>query len=92
MASDNKRFFEIGGGGVTTQTVAGTRTAGDNPNCVRLNPQLRKVARTLYASQKDSASGQFRNNKEEIFRLFVCDLRKNMYICISFQKQINGLY
>ena len=29
------------GGRVTTQTVAGTKTAGDNPNGVRLNPQLR---------------------------------------------------
>jgi len=37
------------GGGVTTQTVAGTKTAGDNPNCVRLNPQLRKAAGTLAA-------------------------------------------
>ena len=38
------------GGGVITQTVAGTKTAGDSPNCVRLSPQLRKSASTLYAS------------------------------------------
>ena len=37
------------GGGVTTQTVVGTKTAGDSPNGVRLNPQLRKAASPLYA-------------------------------------------
>ena len=35
-------------GGVTTQTVAGTKTAGDNPDGVQLSPQLRKAAGTLY--------------------------------------------
>ena len=39
------------GGGVTTQTVAGTETAGDNPNCVQLSPQLRKAASPLGASR-----------------------------------------
>ena len=38
------------GGGVTTQTVVGARTAGDSPNCLRLNPQLRKATGTLSAS------------------------------------------
>ena len=38
------------GGGVTTQTVAGTKTAGNNPNGVRLHPQLRKAADPLGAS------------------------------------------
>jgi len=38
------------GGGVTTQTAAGTKTAGDSPDGVRLTPQLRKAAGTLSAS------------------------------------------
>ena len=37
------------GGGVTTQTVAGTKTAGVNPDGVRLHPQLRKAAVSLEA-------------------------------------------
>ena len=37
------------GGGVTTQTVAGTRTAGDSPDGVWLHPQLRKAAGALAA-------------------------------------------
>ena len=32
------------GGGVIAQTTAGAKTAGDNPDGVRLNPQLRKAA------------------------------------------------
>ena len=40
------------GGGVITRTVAGTRTAGDSPNCVRLRPQLRKAAGTLSESEQ----------------------------------------
>ena len=39
-------FAELGGG-VITQTVAGTKTAGDNPNGVRLHLQLRKAAGPL---------------------------------------------
>jgi len=39
------------GGGVTTQTVVGTKTAGDSPNGVRLNPQLRKAASPLAVRQ-----------------------------------------
>jgi len=35
------------GGGVIAQTVAGTKTAGGNPNGARLRPQLRKAAKTL---------------------------------------------
>ena len=35
------------GGGVTTQTAAGTKTAGDNPDGVQLHPQLRKAASPL---------------------------------------------
>ena len=35
------------GGGVIAQTVAGTKTAGDNPNGVWLSPQLRKAASPL---------------------------------------------
>jgi len=35
-------------GGVITQTAAGTKIAGDNPESVRLNPQLRKAASPLY--------------------------------------------
>ena len=38
------------GGGVTTQTVAGAKTAGDNPDGVQLHPQLRKAAGPLGAS------------------------------------------
>ena len=37
-----------------TQTLAGTKTAGDSPNCVRLTPQLRKAAGPLGASERDS--------------------------------------
>jgi len=37
--------------------VAGTKTAGDNPDCVRLNPQLRKAAGTLSASGGQQRSG-----------------------------------
>ena len=40
------------GGGVTTQAAAGTKTAGDNPNCVQLSPQLRKAASPLYENQR----------------------------------------
>jgi len=36
------------GGGVTTQTLAGTKTAGDNPDGVRLHPQLRKAAGAMW--------------------------------------------
>ena len=35
---------------VATRTVAGTKTVGDNPNCVQLSPQLRKAAGPLTAS------------------------------------------
>ena len=45
----SKGFAKLGGG-VTTQPVAGTKTAGDSPNCVRLHPQLRKAASPLSAS------------------------------------------
>ena len=41
------------GGGVTTQTVAGTKTVCDNPNCVWLHPQLRKAAGTITAGRDD---------------------------------------
>jgi len=41
------RGFAKLGGGVTTQTVAGARTAGDSPNGARLHPQLRKAAGPL---------------------------------------------
>ena len=41
-----------------TQTEAGTKTAGGNPNCVRLHPQLRKAASTLSASGGDSVFGK----------------------------------
>ena len=37
------------GGGVTTQTAAGAKTASDNPDGVELNPQLRKAASPLVA-------------------------------------------
>jgi hypothetical protein len=47
------------GGGMTTQTVAGTRTVGDNPNGVWLHPQHRKAASPVYASQR-SAVGKRR--------------------------------
>ena len=40
------------GGGATTQTAAGTRTAGDSPNDVWLHPQLRKAASPLGASPR----------------------------------------
>ena len=40
------------GGGVTTQTAADTKTAGDSPDGVRLTPQLRKAAGTLYENQR----------------------------------------
>jgi len=42
------------GSGVTTQTVVGTKTAGDNPNDVWLHPQLRKAASTLGASGQNA--------------------------------------
>ena len=35
---------------MTPQTVAGTRTAGDSPDDVQLNPQLRKAASPLSES------------------------------------------
>ena len=38
------------GGGVITQTVAGTKTVGDSPNGAQLTPQLRKAADALYVS------------------------------------------
>ena len=54
MAMKEKRRLTSGfaklGGGVTTQIVAGTKTAGDSPDGVQLNPQLRKAASTLSAS------------------------------------------
>ena len=40
------RFCEIGGG-VTTQTMMGTKTVSDNPDGVCLTPQLRKAASPL---------------------------------------------
>ena len=40
------------GGGVTTQISVGTKTAGDNPDGVWLNPQLRKAASPLDASDE----------------------------------------
>ena len=40
------------GGGVITQTTAGAKTAGDNPDGVRLHPQLRKAAGSLDASRR----------------------------------------
>jgi len=39
---------------VTTQTVAGTKTAGDSPDGMWLNPQLRKAAGTLAVTPKTS--------------------------------------
>jgi len=44
------RGFAKLGGKVTTQTVVGTKTAGDNPNGVRLHPQLRKAVGPLSAT------------------------------------------
>ena len=41
------------GGGVTTQTAAGTKTASDSPDGVRLSPQLRKAAVPLCASRQE---------------------------------------
>ena len=41
------------GGGVTTQISVGTKTAGDNPDGVWLNPQLRKAASPLGASDRE---------------------------------------
>ena len=38
---------------MTTQTVAGARTAGDSPNGAGLHPQLRKAASTLPASNEN---------------------------------------
>ena len=43
------------GGKVITQTVAGTKTAGNNPNGMRLNPQLRKAAGALAVMRGDAA-------------------------------------
>jgi hypothetical protein len=40
---------------VTTQTVAGTKTAGDNPDGVWLHPQLRKAAGTSRCTQAAEA-------------------------------------
>ena len=40
------------GGKVTTRTATGTKTAGDNPNGVWLNPQLRKAASALCESEQ----------------------------------------
>ena len=50
------------GGKVTTQTVAGTQTAGDNPDVVWLHPQLRKVAGPLYENS-ESAVGKYSEKK-----------------------------
>jgi len=52
------------GGGVITQTVAGTRTAGDNPDGVQLNPQLRKAAGALDATVARDASNEL-SSKEK---------------------------
>jgi len=49
------------GGGVITQTAAGTKTAGDNPDGVQLNPQLRKAAVSLSESEQE-CSGQKRGD------------------------------
>ena len=38
---------------MTTQTVAGTKTAGDNLNGVMLHPRLRKAASPLYESERE---------------------------------------
>ena len=46
------------GGGVTTRTVAGTRTAGGSPDCVQLTPQLRKAASPLCASDGSAVDEQ----------------------------------
>ena len=66
MPSDNKRFCEIGGGGVTTQTVAGAKTAGDNPDSVRLSPQLRKAAGLLYASGRERGGQRLKTTEMKI--------------------------
>ena len=49
------------GGGVTTQTVAGAKTAGDNPDGVQLHPQLRKAASPLGASGGSAAYDRLNN-------------------------------
>jgi len=63
------------GGGGTTQTAAGTKTAGDSPNDVRLHPQLRKAAGTLAArrtaqrdneAEKENTSGQCESIENEL--------------------------
>ena len=54
------------GGGVITQTVAGTKTAGNNPNCVRLRPQLRKAASPLAASDRSVAYNDVKMLKLDI--------------------------
>jgi len=48
------------GGGVTTQTVVGTKTAGDSPNGVRLNPQLRKAASPLDETWRNRRCNRYR--------------------------------
>ena len=50
------RGFAKLGSGVTTQTVAGTRTVSDNPDDVWLSPQLRKAAGAFYASEQSSTT------------------------------------
>ena len=57
------------GGGVTTQTVAGTKTAGDNSYCVLLHPQLRKAASALGATGENTVKNarKWQSDKEVIF-------------------------
>jgi len=55
------------GGGVTTQTAAGTKTAGDNPDGLRLNPQLRKAAGPSVICHFETAQRDWEAKKDDAF-------------------------
>ena len=50
---------------MTTQTLARPLTAGDNPDGVRMNPQLRKAAGPLDASEQKRGGQRRKELKKE---------------------------
>ena len=71
------------GGGVTTQIVAGTKPVGENPNCVRLSPQLRKAAGPLSASNRSVAYNDVKMLKLDI-KINYLERVKNIKILIHY--------
>jgi len=76
LFSSTSGFAKLGGG-VTTQTLAGTKTAGNNPNGVRLHPQLRKAAGTCYVQADENTVGEKKSSvlKNNNLIMYIC--RKN---------------